>query len=215
MIPYGQGWGWGTVNSLFYNQWSDADKRKAGSIIQMGVADEATDGYKKDQGDHETGLFNKKYTTLQYDGADGVKGMFYYLYNAIGSDMQNWSAQDYFYLRFADILLMQAELSETVEHLNEVRVRAGLAPLTAYSLAALKEERLHEFAFEGTRYMDLVRWGDVEGTNNFFKEVDVSNSGVKAKYSVKYRSETKGLVPIPESEIRLSNGVYTQNPGWE
>jgi hypothetical protein len=215
MVPFGAGWGWGTVNSLLYNSWSDADKRKEGSILPMGVADEGTDKYKKDQGDHETGFFNKKYTTLQYAGADGVKGMFYYLYNATGSDMQNWCAQDYYYMRFADILLMQSELSETVEHLNEVRVRAGLTPLTAYSLAALKEERLHEFAFEGTRYMDLVRWGDVEGTNNFYKEIDVSNSGVKAKYNVKYRPETKGLVPIPESEIRLSNGVYTQNPGWD
>jgi len=42
----------------------------------------------------------------------------------------------------------------------------------------------------------------------------VSNSGVEAKYSVTYRPETKGLVSIPETEIRLSNGVYEQNPGW-
>jgi hypothetical protein len=35
-----------------------------------------------------------------------------------------------------------------------------------------------------------------------------------ASYSVKYRAETKGLVSIPETEIRLSNNIYTQNPGW-
>ena len=40
------------------------------------------------------------------------------------------------------------------------------------------------------------------------------NSGSDATYKVKYRPETKGLMPIPETEIRLSNGVYTQNPGW-
>ncbi len=40
------------------------------------------------------------------------------------------------------------------------------------------------------------------------------NSGVAAVYTNSYRAETKGLVPIPESEIRLSNGVYEQNTGW-
>jgi hypothetical protein len=35
--------------------------------------------------------------------------------------------------------------------------------------------------------------------------------GVSASYSVKYRAETKGLVSIPETEIRLSNNIYTQN----
>jgi hypothetical protein len=38
--------------------------------------------------------------------------------------------------------------------------------------------------------------------------------GVSSSYSVKYRAETKGLVSIPETEIRLSNNIYTQNPGW-
>ena len=32
--------------------------------------------------------------------------------------------------------------------------------------------------------------------------------------SKKYRPEIKGLMPIPETEMRLANGAYTQNPGW-
>jgi hypothetical protein len=76
----------------------------------------------------------------------------------------------------------------------------------------LKEERLHEFAFEGLRWFDLVRWGDVNTAFDF--EIDVVNSGVSATYSVNYRPETKGLLPIPETEVELSNGVYEQNPGW-
>ena len=42
----------------------------------------------------------------------------------------------------------------------------------------------------------------------------VINSGVDANYSLKYRAEKKGFVPIPETEMRVLNGVYTQNPGW-
>lgn len=216
MVPFGQGWGWGTVHPLAFSQWDDADPRKLGSILQMGQADQGTGGYAADQGDHETGLFNKKYITLQHDGPDGVQGLFYYLYNMVNGDpFQLWAAQDFYYMRYADILLMQSELTQDATNLNLVRDRSGLAPV-AYSLQALKDERKYEFAFEGLRWFDLVRWGDVENdANNYFDDnVDVRNSGVDATYSVEYRPETKGLLPVPESEVRLSNGVYQQNPGW-
>ena len=217
MVPFGQGWGWGSVNPKLWNQWDDADPRKRGSILQLGDAEQGTDGWQADKGDHETGFVNKKYTTVQHpdpdpEGEDGIKGMFYFLYDMNNGDpLQLWNAQDYIYLRYADVLLMHSELTETADGLNAVRGRAGLASV-GYSLEALKEERLHEFAFEGLRWFDLVRWGDLEDA--FGDQIDVRNSGVDAKYSVKYRPETKGLVPVPETEIRLSNGVYEQNPGW-
>lgn len=215
MVPFGQGWGWGTVNPTLWNTWDDADERKEGSIIQLGNTDQGTEAWQSGFGDHETGLMNKKYTTIQHedpDGEDGIKGMFYFLYDMThGDPMQLWSAQDYVFMRFADILLMHSEITETEENLNKVRNRAGLGDV-GYSLAALKEERLHEFAFEGLRYFDLVRWGDVD--NAYGGQINLQNSGIDATYSVQYRPETKGLLPIPESEIRLSNGIYQQNPGW-
>jgi len=215
MIPFGQGWGWGTVSPTLWNQWDDADPRKEGSILQLGNAEQGTDAWQSGFGDHETGFMNKKYTTIQHEdpaGVDGTKGMFYFLYDMThGDPMQLWSAQDYVYLRFADVLLMHSEITENPEGMNKVRDRADLDPI-GYSLAALKEERKHEFAFEGLRWFDLVRWGDVDTA--FGGQVSLQNSGIDATYSVQYRAETKGLVPIPESEIRLSNGVYEQNPGW-
>lgn len=217
LVPFGQGWGWGTVHSEFYANWSDDDPRKAGSILDLNSKDPdlGVSGWNIGKGDHNTGLVNKKYTTLQHNGPDGVKGMFYYLLNmSHGDPMQLWAAQDFYYLRFADVLLMHSELTGTADGINSVRERSGLDPV-AFSMENLKSERLHEFAFEGIRWFDLVRWGDVEGTNNYFAvEAAVNNSGVDATYQVAYRNETKGLVPIPESEIRLSNGVYEQNPGW-
>ena len=210
--PFGEGWGWGTVNPKLWNEWDNADTRKVGSILEVGVADQGTDGYSQDKGDHETGYFNKKYTTIQYDGAEGVKGMFYYIYNMVDGDpFQLWAAQDQIFMRYADVLLMHSEISETADGMNMVRARAGVLPV-GYSLEALKQERLHELAFEGLRWFDIVRWGDVNSAFN--STVSVRNSGVDATYSVTYRPETKGLVSIPETEIRLSAGVYEQNPGW-
>ena len=215
LIPFGEGWGWGPIHPQFYSDWPAADPRRAASVLPMGEADQATDGYQPNKGDQETGLFNKKYTSLQYDGADGVAGMFYYIYHSTNKDMQLWAAQDFYYLRYADVLLMHSELTETATGINAVRERAGLTPVS-YSMDNLKKERQYEFAFEGLRWFDLVRWGDVENPakNYYSVPCNVMNSGVAGVYTNTYRPEIKGLVPIPESEIRLSNGVYEQNPGW-
>jgi hypothetical protein len=215
LTPFGEGWGWGTVHTDFFNQWNNDDKRKLGSVLRVGVAEEGTDGYTPDKGDHETGLFNKKYMHLEYDNGSGMQGLFNHIYGWTNTDMQLRHAQDFYYMRFSDVLLMLSELTEDAQYMNAVRNRAGLGDI-AYSLDALKQERLHEFAFEGLRWFDLVRWGDVEDpSKNFYdNEIAVRNSGSNATYKVNYRVETKGLVSIPESEIRLSGGVYEQNPGW-
>lgn len=212
MVPFGQGWGWGTINPNLWSNWDDNDPRKEGSILQLGDEAQGTGGYEGDKGDHETGFFNKKYIAIQHKEGEGdVKGMFVQLYNWGNADMQLMHAQDFIFMRYADVLLMHSEITETADGMNAVRARAGLDPI-AYSLDALKEERLHEFAFEGLRWFDIVRWGDVETAFNY--TLDVRNSGIDAKYSVNYRPETKGLMPLPETEIRLSSGVYEQNPGW-
>jgi len=212
LVPFGAGWGWFPVNPAIFGGWSDLDPRKRGSVLEVGKADQGTDAYSGDKGDHETGLLNKKYTSLQYPNAAGTTvGMFVQLYNWANTDMQLMHAQDFIYMRYADVLLMHSEITKTPGGLNAVRNRAKLGPV-GYSLEAIKDERLHEFAFEGLHWFDLVRWGDVD--NAFNGTVPVRNSGVPTNYSVKYRPETKGLVPIPETEMRLSNGVYVQNPGW-
>ena len=62
MVPYGQGWGWGTINPNFWHQWNPLDTRRVGSIIELGNDAQGTGGYEPNKGDHETGFFNKKYT---------------------------------------------------------------------------------------------------------------------------------------------------------
>lgn len=219
LVPYGQGWGWAPVHPVFYNEWSNDDVRKKGSVVNLKDEDEGAGDYKAtaNNGYHQTGLVIKKYIQLQYDTDEGLTGMFYDMYETStdNNSYMLWTAQDFYYLRYADVLLMHSELTETATGLNQVRARAGLANVT-YSLDALKKERMYEFAFEGIRWFDLVRWGDVENTaKNYYSRIaNVLNNNVLAEYSVKYRTETKGLLPVPESEIRLSNDVYKQNPGW-
>lgn len=213
LVPFGQGWGWFTVNPKIWNEWSDLDPRKVGSILQVGQADQGTGAYVADKGDQETGFFNKKYTSLQHalPGGSTNVGMFVQLYKWPDPDYQLSHAQDFIYMRYADVLLMHSEITQTPGGMNAVRLRAGLGPV-GYSLEALKTERLHELAFEGLHWFDLVRWGDVDTA--FTGTIQVRNSGTPASYTANYRSETKGLVPIPETEMRLANGDYTQNPGW-
>jgi hypothetical protein len=213
MQPFGQGWGVGPVNSNLWNTWDDNDSRKRGTILELGVADQGTGDYANyDQGDQQTGFFNKKYTTVVVDGADGFRGLFYYLYEMNNGDpLQVWNAQDFIMMRYADVLLMHSEISQTADGLNQVRNRAGLPPV-GYSLDAIKQERSHELALEGLRWFDIIRWGDAEAAFN--STIKISNYGVEENYNVNYRPETKGLISVPESEIRLSNGVYSQNPGW-
>lgn len=212
MVPFGQGWGWCPINPYLWNNWDTEDPRREGSILELGNAAQGTGGYEGDKGDHETGFFNKKYIAIQHreNGGD-VKGMFVQLYNWGNTDMQLMHAQDFIFMRFADVLLMHSEITGTADGMNRVRARAGLDPV-AYSLDALKQERMYELAFEGLRWFDIVRWGDVESAFDY--TLDVRNSGIDAKYSVNYRPETKGLMPMPETEVRLSNGIYEQNPGW-
>jgi hypothetical protein len=138
MVPFAEGWGWGPIHTQFFNEWPNSDVRKTASILEMGKAEQGTGGYAPNKGDHETGLFNKKYSHLQHNGADGVKGMFYYIYKWNNGDpMQLETAQDYYYLRYADVLLMHSELSATATGLNAVRARVGL-PAIAFQIDSLK-----------------------------------------------------------------------------
>ncbi len=216
--PFFQGWGSGSVHSGFFAGWDDADKRKKGSVLEVNDADNGTAGFQEKPCKQFTGLVQKKYQTLAITGTEySTAGIFNYIYGYADTDMQLRHAQDFILLRFADVLLMKDELAGTADGINAVRTRAGL-PATTYSLEALKEERMYEFAFEMQRWYDLVRWGDAYNGNNYYgNSIKVKNDGVEEEYTMAPPAEQKGLFPIPESEISISSGAgkYEQNPGWE
>jgi hypothetical protein len=128
--------------------------------------------------------------------------------------------QDIILIRFADILLMHSELTQTVNGINQVRERAGLPSIDSYSLQALQNERRHELAFEGLRYHDILRWAGQSNLEQIKTIIDsqggvsIINNGVPSEKKMDFRVETRGFIQIPEREISLSGGVLKQNPGW-
>ncbi|WP_266368866.1 RagB/SusD family nutrient uptake outer membrane protein [Tellurirhabdus rosea] len=109
-------------------------------------------------------------------------------------------------LRLADIVLLRAEClnelgrtAEAIPFLNQIRTRAGLAPTTATTQAALRlaieNERYLELCLEGHRWYDLVRWNKAVGTIPGLTNPDFI------------------LWPVPTREIDL-NPNLDQNKGY-
>jgi hypothetical protein len=218
--PFGQGWGIGNVNPQLYSIYEEDDVRKKSTVI-----DQALDlpGYtwNSDNNLHETGLYNKKYSAIvRGPDPDGAYiGMYYLLYGGQQKNMQLWNMQDDQIIRFSDVLLMAAELGlNSQANLDKVRARAFFpkpAPAMTYSIENLKLERRRELALEGLRYYDLLRWGEVEAALTAANGiVDVKNGGVDAKYNVQFNAN-RVFSPLPESQIRVSQGKLVQNPGWQ
>lgn len=126
------------------------------------------------------------------------------------------------YLRYADLLLLKAEaylrgtakdLNAAADIIDEIRTRAGLQPLAesvrgneSSLWEAYKNERRMELAFEGQRWFDLCRWGEVESVmNNLHDEGRFAN--VNAYDANSY------LLPIPQTALD-GNENLAQNPGY-
>lgn len=225
-VPFGRGNGMGTVNPKLWNDWPDEDMRKKGTIYYAYDLEEieGVSGYKTSPASiQETGFWSKKYTPINVykngevtpNNPKNMVNMSVDLYGRTASWQQD-NSTDIMIIRFSDVLLMAAELGapRAQEYFDRVRKRVGL-PSLPVSLENIKQERRWEFACEGIRYWDLMRWGDLERimeTN--MKDIPVTKLGTKTTLTVKYRPETKGFQPIPESEILLSDGKLEQNPGW-
>ena len=220
-FPFGQGWGAGPVNSRLWQAWAQAeptDIRRTGSIINAD-ADLEDYIYGADAQMEETGVWQKKYIPITAYDEGNLIPSYAILKDAAPSDYQLAHTQDLILIRFADVLLMHAELKEDATNLNKVRARVNLAPV-AYSLDALKRERRWELAFEGLRYFDLMRWHDAadalaaqEGVAIKNKGVDTQMRGFGGGYRARFEA-TGGFWPIPQSQILLSEGVLEQNAGW-
>lgn len=223
LFPFGQGWGYGPVAPNLYADWQAEepnDPRIHASIIDFDNPEEGFDGEPDPSVLIEyTGLMQKKYisVTAKSNGNNVVFGNLMY---GAQNDMQLGQVQDLVLMRYADVLLMHSELTGTADGMNQVRARVGL-PAIAYSLDALKKERRHELAFEGLRWYDLMRWGDVVSALQKQVGTEISNLGQPTTMKefgggfAKRYEETGGFWPIPKAQLDLSGGVLTQNPGWD
>lgn len=119
-----------------------------------------------------------------------------------------YSGQNFEIIRYADILLMYAEITGDATYLNMVRQRAGMPlfgsseyPLGLYPTLelAIEHERRVELAFEFHRFFDLVRTG---------RAIEI----MQAKGYSKINSD-RLLWPIPQDAIDVNPGLI-QNPGY-
>lgn len=135
-------------------------------------------------------------------------------YNIIGTD------NNYMVTRYADALLMYGEAlfgmnqaSDALLYFNEVRERSGLKGLTADQLdidRILLERRL-ELAFEGHRYLDLVRTGKAIEKISWALMTPVSFD--QRIFTTEPIEEYQLLLPIPVGEIE-KDASLNQNPGY-
>jgi starch-binding outer membrane protein, SusD/RagB family len=108
-------------------------------------------------------------------------------------------------IRYAEVLLIASEAlvrngkaGQALTYINAIRQRAGLSALTTLVLDDVYKERRAEMAMEGDRFYDLIRTGQAAQYLGPLGFVIGKNE----------------LFPIPQSEIDLSEGALTQNPGW-
>lgn len=140
---------------------------------------------------------------------------------------------NFIFYRYADVLLMQAEayilssdkknLDEAYNLINQVHERAVSVPLEASKnegslLNALLLERQKEFAFEGKRWHDLLRFArrnDFEDQSLIINLVDSKAGADDYEQILSYYSDSDSyFLPIYQSELNLNDNLV-QNPFYE
>ncbi len=236
-FPFGTGWGMCPVSPALVADWKATepnDPRLDASIISV---DKWNYKYGGDSNIQETGYYMTKcmpVTARKGDSNDFWKSYVNEMYPGLvwssgnEDNMQLNLIDDLVMIRFAEVLLMDAELNGNQASFDAVRARAGLPskPLTDENL---RNERRWELAFEGVRYGDMRRYGESYAVAALNKQDGVAcyNSGVQGTnhasqfnggYGARY-SKTKGFVALPSAQISLSASAgpeyqYKQNEGW-
>ncbi len=201
------GWGWNTPSTYLDAAFEANDPRRNRTILYTSPGSTTIYGEAL-----PAGLPNPRYNNKVYSNPS--------IRNSIGNRFGYW--MNLRVLRYADVVLMYAEAANEVGGatnieaariaLNSVRARArvgapaGTLPdITTTDQAllrdAIRHERRIELAMEHDRFFDLVRWGIAQTTLN-------------AAGKPNFNANRDVLLPIPQTQIDLSAGVLTQNPGY-
>ena len=240
--PFNQGWGQGTPSCNIWDDWSDAertgeytDMRKRATLIDLDNELEAYT-YEKDDNE-ESGYAVKKYADVNLDACAADNDSCWskcegYSSSSLDNKQQGDHFEDYYLMRYADVLLMLTELTGEAQWMNQVQARAGV-PQTGYSLQNVQNERRWEFALEGLRFNDMRRWSGKDGhsENSYAAKALQAQKGkqivcygqksnkrsmehMTCSWSKRY-ADTKGFLPKPQAQITLMVDKMKQNPGWD
>ncbi len=188
-------YGWNQPTQEFADSYEPGDKRKDLTVLYQGCPP------------FYGNIYKSSYSSTGYNVRK-------FLVPAAVSPDYNTSPEDFPVLRYADVLLMDAEAlnelgqtNEALAPLNLVRERAGLPDVqTGLSQASFRDTVLHErrmeLAFEGQRWFDLIRINNGRYATDFFHSIGKTN------FTAKYL-----LLPIPQEEMD-ANPNLKQNPGY-
>jgi hypothetical protein len=190
------GWGFNDPSPSLISEFESGDPRLAGTVI--------FNGQTTAEGDVIAGASNPYYNYKSYVP-----------FSLYVSGYNTGCQQDFIVLRYADVLLMNAEANNELANssgalasLELVRARAregNVAILPAVTTtdqatlrAAIYHERRVELGMEFDRHADVIRQG----------------RGPAVFGPLGFKAGKSEVWPIPQNEIDLSAGVLTQNPGY-
>ena len=114
-------------------------------------------------------------------------------------------------MRYAEVLFLYAEAcmqsgdnAEGAKYVNMIRERAGLAPLATVTMDDLKKEKSYELWLEGSRWLDLLRWGDTE-------RVKQAGQAVPKLFDKIHRAPKSGETPIWQYGSEANSRFYMVN----
>ncbi|WP_027125952.1 RagB/SusD family nutrient uptake outer membrane protein [Gelidibacter mesophilus] len=223
------------------NPYVNRDPRLRASVVYSGqvfankvyrsVEDTSPDYYNKADNASKTGYNFKKYTTFL----------------DLNPSSPYWNmGNDIYIFRYAEVLLTIAEAkielgtidSEVYDALDAVRLRAGMPAVDRAKYAdqaslrtLLRNERRVEFAMEGLRRDDIIRWniatdvlnGDLLGTKRgTVLETTQPNGDYNVSLTLpanlvesrQFQSPKNNLLPIPQSAIDKNPMLTPNNPGY-
>jgi hypothetical protein len=144
--------------------------------------------------------------------------------SATGIGVASPGGQDFYVVRYADVLLMRAEAlaelgrqNEAYPLVNQVRARVSMptvenaegAGLTKEQMIeVIRHERRVELAFEGLRFFDLKRWGQMPQA--YQRMIADATPG----YTPVYRQRRSETLPIPQRELDVNKNLE-QNTAWK
>jgi len=246
-IQGGEGWGYALPDRDLYDEFEPSDPRRGYTIYAPGdvfgiydSADPFTYTHKTYDNAGNLVTYSQTYNTgdtVRYDYQWSPTGMNVrkLTENMDGLTNVRYGGLDIPVMRMADLYLILAEAlaeqgkDEALTWVNKVRARSSvnMSPKTLADGSLrdiVRHERRVEFAMEGQRIFDLLRWDDV-------KEAFGDGSKVKLHFysdyitdpSNRFRNPTSGLskyptdhilFPIPQNELDQNKTIVTNNPGY-
>lgn len=181
------------------------------------------------------GPYSKKKNIILVNSPLRGAGAFPWAQGALNFPFIKYS--DILLLKSEAIIESGGNLEEAKGLINQIRNRAKNAPVVkqlgssvpaanykvepypaspawdqAAAKKALRFERRLELCLEGQRFYDLVRWGEAASAINNYYQVEKT----KRPYlnAANYTATKHDYLPIPQAEIDISRGGYTQDPNY-